>query len=240
MDPLQALLELQKVDTVRDRLEERKEHLPEKDELADLESRMNEVRARIERVQTEADAVGREISRIDLEVKTLDEKIAQEEAKLYGGSVVNPKELSALQSEIEMFKRRKTPLEEGELEQMVVRDELTAERDGLEAELADLEKETTVVRERIGAATGEIERELGVEDTRRDQLLGVIPLEVLEEYESLRGQKKGVGVGALEGGSCTACREALSAVEIDRLKRRAREGERLDRCEHCRRLLVVP
>jgi hypothetical protein len=38
---------------------------------------------------------------------------------------------------------------------------------------------------------------------------------------------------------CTACRESLSAVEVDRIKGKARGGEWLFRCEHCRRLLVV-
>lgn len=240
MDAVLALLDLQKIDLARDRLQDRLDHLPERAELADVEGRIAEQRAAIDRVTKEADGVEREERRVEEEVRLLEEKIAEEESKLYSGAIVNPKELSALQAEIEMLKRRKSPLEEQGLEQLETRDQLLEERSRLEAELADLEREASGVRERIGSATGEIDRELGAEDARRDEVLPRIPSDVLERYEDLRSSKRGVGVGALENGICTACREALSAVEVDKIKRQMREGEWLFRCEHCRRLLVVP
>ena len=58
---------------------------------------------------------------------------------------------------------------------------------------------------------------------------------MLELYEDLRRQKKGVGAAALVDGVCQACHEQLSAVQLDKLKR----SEGVRRCEHCRRILVV-
>jgi uncharacterized protein len=99
-DSLKALLELQEVDTARDRLEERKAHLPEKAELAELEGRIAETRAAIDRVREEQDAIIREVDRLEGEMRIIEDKIAREEKRLYSGEVVNPKELGALQDEI--------------------------------------------------------------------------------------------------------------------------------------------
>jgi len=234
-----ALLDLQAIDRARDRLRDRKEHLELRGELADAEARIGEVKAAIARVQKEADHLEREERVVEEEVRLIEEKISQEENKMYSGQVINPKELSALQDEIEMLKRRKAPLEEQGLEELESRDQLLTERGRLEEELRDLEQEASAIRTRIAEAEGEIDAELAVEDTKRGEVVPHIPAETLELYEEIRGSKRGVGVGALENGICTACREALSAVEIDKIKRRAREGEWLFRCEHCRRLLVV-
>jgi hypothetical protein len=153
--------------------------------------------------------------------------------------VINPKELSALQEEVGMLKRRKAPLEEKGLEELEARDDLLAERQQLEEQLRSLEKEAGEIKAKIDEAVGEIDRELGTEESKRAGVIAKIPPDALELYEELRSSKRGVGVGALSNGVCTACREALSAVEVDRIKRKARDGEWLFRCEHCRRLLVL-
>ena len=59
--------------------------------------------------------------------------------------------------------------------------------------------------------------------------------ELLELYDDLRKQKKGVGVAALVDGVCQGCHEKLSAVELDRIK----HTEDVPRCEYCRRILVL-
>lgn len=236
---LKPLLELQVVDLTRDRLVERRERLPEKSELADLERRIGEVRGAIGAVDGQLLKVGMESNRLEGELQALEDKIGREEAKLYGGEVSNPKELSALQSEIAMLKRRKEPLEEHVLEQMVLRDESIAEKQRLESETADLQREASALRERIASAEDDIDRRLAAESARWDEIVPQIPGEVLELYSSLREQRKGVGAGALENGICSACREALSAMEVDRIKQAARAGEVNFRCEHCRRILVV-
>jgi len=233
-----ALLDLQEIDLTRDRLHERKERLPLKADLAEANSRIADVRAAIDRVQQEADALEREEKRVEEEVRLIEEKIATEEDKMYSGRIINPKELSALQDEVAMLRRKKAPLEEKGLEELEARDQLIAERGRLEEELASQQKEAHEIQARIDEAIGSLDRELEAEDAKRADVLAKIPDETVEQYETLRPMKKGVAVGALRDGVCSACREALSAVEVDRIKRRARDGEWLFRCEHCRRLLV--
>jgi len=238
-DSVTALLDLQLIDRARDRLHEQREHLPLRAELADVEARMTEVTGAIARVQREADELEREEKRVEEEVRLIEEKIASEEDKMYSGKVINPKEVAAIQDEVAMLKRRKSPLEEKGLEELEARDQLLTERQRLSEELADLEREASDVRAKIAVAEGQIDNDLRTEEQKRAGVLPAIPSETVELYEEIRGSKRGVGVGALENGICTACSEALSAVEVDRIKAKARTGEWLFRCEHCRRLLVV-
>jgi predicted nucleic acid-binding Zn-ribbon protein len=65
-------------------------------------------------------------------------------------------------------------------------------------------------------------------------LVPVFDEELLELYEDLRKQKKGVGAAALVDGVCQACHEQLSALELAHLKR----TDGIRRCEHCRRIVV--
>jgi predicted nucleic acid-binding Zn-ribbon protein len=138
-----------------------------------------------------------------------------------------------------MLRRRKAPLEEKGLEELEARDVLLSQRRQLEEELGSLEAEAAEMRSKITAAEAAIDSELDTEEGKRADVLAKIPEDTVALYDSLRDSKRGIGVGALENGMCTACREALSAVEVDRIKRKARDGEWLFRCEHCRRLLVV-
>jgi predicted nucleic acid-binding Zn-ribbon protein len=238
-DSVTALLDLQQIDRIRDRLADQRVHLPERSELANIEARIAEVKAVITRVQKEADELEREEKQVEQEVKQIEDKIASEEHRMYSGQVINPKEVAAIQDEIAMLKRRKSPLEETGLEELEQRDQLMAERAKLEGEVADLEREADEIRAQIASAETKIDQELSSEESKRASVLPAIPEEALDQYESIRESKKGIGVGALENGSCTACREALSAVEVDKIKAKARQGEWLFRCEHCRRLLVV-
>ncbi len=76
--------------------------------------------------------------------------------------------------------------------------------------------------------------ELAERTTARGELAATIDPELLDLYEDLRPQKKGVAAVALVDGVCQGCHEQLSAVYLDRLKRET--GPK--RCEHCRRILV--
>src|SRR4051794_4830438 len=92
-EAVSALLDLQEIDRTRDRLHERKVHLPERAELAEVEVRIGEITGVIARVQRDADDLMREEKKVEEEVNAIETKIAQEEDKMYSGKVINPKEV---------------------------------------------------------------------------------------------------------------------------------------------------
>jgi uncharacterized protein len=238
-DAPSALLDLQVIDRARDRLREQREKLPERAQLAEIEARLVEVKAAAKQLEREITELELAEKETEEEVRLIEEKVAQEEHKMYSGEVINPKELQALQDEVRLLNQRKEPLEDKGIEQLEKRDELIGQRGRLADEVADLEKEAEDIRRSISEAEGKIDGEMSTEEGKRADVVVAIPSDTIELYEEIRSSKRGVGVGALEGDTCTACRESLSAVEVDKIKRKAREGEWLFRCEHCRRLLVV-
>ena len=228
------LLALQEIDTTIDRLSARKEVLESGGELVTARNEADTAERALGELRLQLDVVGRDGSKLEHEIDSLSQKAAAEDKRLYDGSVVNAKELESIQHEIENLKRRRSDREDEMLGLMEVREEL--ERRAAEA-LATSDS----LRERVevvGGAAGEeltsIEAELEEKVAQRHAIVQEIEPDLLELYEDLRKQKKGIGVAALIDGVCQGCHEQLSAMELDKLKRV--EGVR--RCEHCRRILV--
>ena len=228
------MLALQDIDTAIDRLSARKAVLESGGELAAARNEADAAERALGELQLQLDVVGRDQSKLEHEIDSLTQKAAAEDKRLYDGSVVNAKELESIQHEIENLKRRRSDREDEMLGLMEVREEL-------ERRAAEAESSSNALREQVetvgGAALGElqsIETELEAKVAERRVLVPGIEPDILELYEDLRKQKKGIGVAALVDGVCQGCHEQLSAMELDKLKRV--EGVR--RCEHCRRILV--
>jgi len=228
------LLELQELDATLDRLEHRRAQLEGGEELATARTAMEEAEARLGEIRLALDAVQAEQRRLEHEVDSLSQKAAADEKRLYDGSIANTKELEALQHEIANIRERKSRTEDELLDQMERREEL-------EARATQAEQEVAAARAALETVGGDAVRELdevvaSLADARatREALAPELDPELLELYEDLRGQKKGVGAAAIVEGVCQACHEKLSALELDRLK----HADGVKRCEYCRRIVV--
>jgi len=228
------LLALQEVDTAIDRLSARRRTLEAGGELAATREEADAAERDLGELGLQMDVIGRDQSKLEHEIDSLTQKAAAEQKRLYDGSIANAKELGALQHEIENLTRRRTDREDELLGLMEV-------REGLESRVAEARTRSEALRSRVaevgGAALEEratIEAELLSRTRERETIAPAIDPEVLELYEDLRRQKKGIGAAALVDGVCQGCHEQLSAMELDKLKR----SEGVKRCEYCRRILV--
>lgn len=235
--PRQALLdllELQKIDSTIDRLEARRRNLPEQAELEALEQRLGEVERSVGDQQAEVDdTVGRQ-KKLEGDIDLISQKIAAEEARLYSGSINSPKELSALQAELESLRRRKSSLEDSDLEIM-------EEREGKEKELQRLTEEQTSLRastaewaEKRDRAATDIDLQLTEARASREQWVPKFDRETIEFYDGLRAQRGGIAIAALEAGTCQGCHMKLPAQEYEKV----RQSSGLVYCDECRRILV--
>ncbi len=228
------LLALQQIDTTVDRLTARKDVLESGGELADARNEADAAEQALGELRLQLDVVGRDQSKLEHEIDSLSQKAAAEDKRLYDGSIVNAKELESIQHEIENLKRRRTDREDEMLGLMEVREEL-------ERRAGDATTTSDALRQHVesvgGAAIEElrsIEAELEATVSERQRVVPEIDPDILELYEDLRKQKKGIGAAALVDGVCQGCHEQLSAMELDKLKR----VEGVKRCEHCRRILI--
>ena len=232
---LSRLLELQEEDSDITRLEDRKAALPEAARLAEMNEQLEELGADIATATKNKDGFASDQSKAEGEMEILDQKIAKEEARMYGGGVSNPKELSALQAEIEMLKRKRAVLEDQVLEAMVQKDDYATTAERLTAERDSLQTEANSLSATVNEIASDIDAQLLKHRTKRSEVAATLAGELLDLYEKLREQKHGVGAAALEGGTCQGCHTQLPAREVERLK--AERG--LQRCDNCRRILVI-
>ncbi len=234
MRGMDRLLELQRIDTATDRLEQRRGQLEAGEELSAARKEMEEAESRLGEIRLASDAVASDSTRLEHEIESMNAKLAAEEKRMYDGSIANTKELEALQHEITSLKERRSRAEDDLLEQMV-------RRDDLEARATDADKEVSGARARVEMLGGDsvrelqkIEAELAATRDERSAIVPEVDEELVELYDDLRRQKHGVGAAAIVDGVCQACNEKLSAVELDRLKR----TDGVKRCEYCRRIVV--
>jgi predicted nucleic acid-binding Zn-ribbon protein len=230
----EALLTLQELDLGIDRAVAREAALRAGDELRALQAEADAAEGELGELGLKLDELGRDAARFEHEIDSLTQKAVDEERRLYDGSIANAKELESLQHDIENLKRRRSDREDELLALMEI-------REGVEAEALASRERSDALRARVERLVEEgeaelerIEGDLAGRRSERDELVTSIDPELLELYEDLRRQKKGVGAAALVDGVCQGCHEQLSAVELDKLKRT--DGVR--RCEHCRRILV--
>jgi uncharacterized protein len=235
MEPTSRLLDLQSIDTAIDRLVGRRKILEGEGDLAAARAEAERAEQQLGELRLALDTFDRDGTRLEHEIDSLTRKTADEESRLFGGAVANAKELESIQREVDNLKKRKAEREDELLVVMEQREDV--ERRAREAEGTTTERRAAVDTV-AGDASRELDRiatELTTKEGERDALASGFDPELLELYEDLRRQKKGVGVAALVDGVCQGCHEKLSAVELDRLKR----SDDLARCEYCRRILVL-
>lgn len=229
------LLALQEADTAIDRLRARRHALEEGSVVAAARAEADAAESRLGELRLTLDELGRDQTRFEHEIDSMTQKEKAEQARMYDGSIVNARELEALQHEIANVRARRSDREDELLALLEMREQL--ETDATEAERVSTALRASV-EEAVRAAGEEltqVEAELAERVAEREAITSDIEPDVLELYEDLRRLKKGVGAAALVDGVCQACHEQLSAVELDKMKR----SDGIRRCEHCRRILVV-
>jgi hypothetical protein len=143
--------------------------------------------------------------------------------------------LESIQHEITNLRNRKSRVEDEQLEVMERREDLESKASAAEQAVDEARSALTELQGSSEHELDEVGKELAAFETERASLTPAFDPELLELYEDLRRQKKGIGAAALVDGVCQGCHQELSAVELDRLRR----AQGVRRCEHCRRILVL-
>jgi len=233
---LEALLVVQERDTALDRLRHRRATLPER---AQLEARTTEaetVQRRRDTVQRERDTVHAEERRLDDEARAIEAHAADVEKSLYSGTTSSPRELQAMQADLDMLKRQVSELEDQELEVMDKRETLDAALVEFDASLATLAAEQERLRDAIGVAESEIDAEIATEETARAEAAATVGDALLRDYDRRRSQNKGAGAARLTGTTCNACHLTIPSTEAERIRRA--DGNEVAYCDNCGAILV--
>jgi hypothetical protein len=230
MSAVSQLYRLQLVDSERDEKSER---------LAHIEGRLGEsqelVQAREAVAETEAWLAGqrRELRALELEIATVNDKLKKNQERLYSGRVRNPKELTGLQEEADALRRRRSELEDDQLERMIAIEDQEAELAERQARLNQIQQGWREEQAGLLAEKEQLDRQLAELDEDCRQMRSRIPATDLDLYDDLRRRQGGKAVALLKRGICQGC-----GVDVPTsLARTVERGEGINFCPICSRLL---
>ena len=207
----------------------------------ELEGRQGESQA----LRAARDAVASTSERVQLGQKaqrerenkldSITRKLSASQARLYSGTVQNPKELQGLGDEIEYLTQRIDELQDAVLEALIEVEEAQEALEQAESSFAEIENQWKTEQGDIGQ---ELERLAGRSTqlaNDRSALESQLEAADLELYNDLRRRKGPAPIAYLAGGACKGCGVSLPVAEAHQV----RDGETLVFCSSCGRLLVA-
>ncbi len=171
----------------------------------------------------------------ELQLASTEEEIETKRDQAYGGTISDPKQLSALERKIEELTVLKGKLEEQILVLMDQVEEEAAQVEELERQVALLRERAEDIEKHYEMDRSRLEGEIEQLQQRREELVGKIEPTLLRMYEQLRSRHRGVAVAAVEDGKCSACH---TAVPRD-IEAKLLHASVPVRCENCQRILWI-
>ena len=219
------------------RQEERVRHLEQ--ELHDLERRLS-ADPEVDRLQAELDTAGEQLKEANLRLRDMDrvvtghrERTRAREAELMSGRIRNPTELMQLSQEVEHAKAQMRDEEDRELDLMAAVEEAEAAVAGLTSELETAREAWEAARPGAQHRLEVAKTELASAGHERDEAWAQVPPDYQAAYLRLKPRIPNP-VAEVAGAQCGACRVALTAAELQQVRR----GDQLLHCQNCSRLLV--
>ncbi len=216
------------MDHARARLKAIQQILENDEELRKFSDRLTQTAAR----QKEADRL---LKQSELEVEKQRIKIQQTEASLYAGHVHNPKELQDLQKDVASLKKHLETLEERELEAMETAENAEKDLAAAEADLARIKASRGEQFKDLTEESETLNRNLERFSSERQAVVQDLNAPIINTYDNLRKQRRGIAVTLLSDSACAACGTTLTASQ----QQSARSTTQLFYCPSCGRILFA-
>lgn len=209
------LLALQDVDTRIVRLTAKAKNLPQSKRIEELDTELSQLdRTVLERLGAHDDAEA-EVGRIESDVQTVAARLQRNRDRL--PTLTDAKTATATEHEIATLERRRSDLEDMELEAMERQEEAATALAAARAEAATAREE----RERLAAEreveAASIERELEAARAERGERATPVPEDLLALYERQRA-RYGIGATLLRRRTSDASGVELTAAELHEVR----------------------
>ena len=227
-----SLFRLQELDLEADRIGARLKDIRQQLESDDATRRAAQA---VELAANRASDARRASREAELEVDSLRAKIEDNDRRLYGGTVRQPKELQELQRESEALARHLHTLEDRLLQTMVDVEEAEADHARAQNEKEQADRQGAQLAGALEGERAQFEERLASLASTREAVTDDVLEDDLALYNLLRDQHGGVAVARLQDDACNACGLALSAS----MPQLVRQGSGLVRCPQCGRVLFA-
>lgn len=169
---------------------------------------------------------------LELQQKSVEDKLKKIDKDLYGGKVVNPREVDAMEKEIVALKKRRDAHDDRLLELMELLPPAKTAAEKVEAKIAERKHALSEARKAAVALKTQLEQEYARLTKLRPEAAKNISPTLLARYESIR-QKQGTGMAEVaKRRSCGGCGTLLPERTIV-----AVQEDKVVTCETCHRIL---
>lgn len=229
------LLALQQIDSDIIQLEHRIKNLPLAAQLDTATQSLISSKNLLIAAETEKSDIKHELSRSEVDVEQVVSRIEKDEKRLAAGTG-SPKELEQIQHELSSLAKRRSELEEVELEILVCIEGIDERIKSLVSEVSNWESEVSKLKAQLDSEINELNSAKTRDIEARTELAKSIDAELLQLYEKIRSASDGVGAARLAGDKCEGCHLTMNSAEVTRIK--SLPDDELVRCEECRRILI--
>ncbi|WP_232466325.1 zinc ribbon domain-containing protein [Diaminobutyricimonas sp. LJ205] len=210
-DDQALLLDLQQFDTRLQQLAHRAKSLPQLARIAELTAAGDALRRRLAEQAGTVEDTEAELKRVESDVTIVEARMARDSDRMQHTASV--KDVQALEQELAALAKRRSDLEDIELQVM--------ERlEGLQADLAGTQSELDANAAVLAAITAERDAELGTIDSERSHAVanrstvaGKVPADLLALYEKQK-ERYGWGASHLRGGVSSASGVRLNESDM--------------------------
>ncbi len=230
---MSVVRDLYQLQLVNSEWDEKSHRLVEVEDSLGLTKDVIQAREAVVETKEGLDGLRARLRDLELEIASLNAKLKQNQERLYGGRVRNPKELSSLQDEAAALRRRLSELEDNQLDLMITIEEEEAELAERQARLRQIEVTWQQEQTALQAEKAQLELRLAELEEQRHGMRARIGAAHLANYDDLRERLSGTAVALLKKGICQVC-----GVDVPTGVARAIErGEGMHYCPVCGRLL---
>ena len=196
-------------------------------------AKLQELRLEYDRVQQQLRSGLQAQKEAEWVLENLNRRLAAQEQRLYSGMVSNPKELKALQQEIQHLRTQQSRQEDTYLEMMEAAESLQEESRRKAEALQQAEEAWNRESAAMLARRDQLEMRKQELQAKRTQLAASIDAEFISRYEAMRRMKQGRAISKVEQNSCQWCRVILTPSELQHV----RISSQLQTCSNCGRFL---
>lgn len=172
---------------------------------------------------------------LELQNRTMVDRVKKLDKRLYGGSVVSPREVEQMQEEMKTLKAQIATHEDRVME---IWEELPVAQALAAADLAVLEEVRSRVEEskRLAKASYlELESRFRKLSAERPSVLARVPPGMAAQYEAIRKRTGNTAMAQIQQGGSCECGMMVPEKACDRVRH-----DELATCESCHRILYYP
>ena len=174
------------------------------------------------------------LARLEVDADALRERVAELEERIYGGTVTNLRELTAVEEEQTNARRELMQAEESLGPARLAAEDSERAKEDLTTTLAERKKTWAESAPKLRRQSRAAAKEVAVLEEERAQASKNVPADELTLYDQLLFRRHGVAIARVERGVCLACHITLPLKEASRLRR----SDAIVTCGNCGRILI--